>query len=745
MRSQRLTFVFLAFYLIFIGGSAYYTFVLPIRLFHHALMTVLMALWYYRKVRRDGLPYTPLNTPLLVMGMVWTLSAVFGHEPRNSVESLWFIFLHITLFFVLVDLFQRGRGRLVIETQFIMGAVVILFSVIEIASWYFGLGITPNTQIGWANLQLIPIESIRLALAMNISTLLAGYVAPLIMLVIGWALTVRRRDYRQALWMIAGVLVIILLLTFSRGGLLSLGIGLGTFFAMRILGDEKRASIRKWLIPLTIVGGVGAVLIFTISQARSSGDEIRLDMYRSAVEITLDNPIIGVGVGNYGRIFREYRTPELARDRLASAHNLYLNSASETGFLGIGVSVWLAGMLVMTWWRIWKNQETRARKIRHEAVIGALLGVGAHSMVDVFSTTPLVSLIVLLLAYSIVGHKTVLSERPNGSKLPALAGLIIVIGYGIFFFQTDRAYIAYLNSWRNDDQALIHAQTAQSLDPELNLYALRIANLTKNMDDYQQALILEPTWDVGWMNLAYLYEQNGDYDKALEALFTAKAINPTTPVNFNIARLGEMYGILDNESIIQHYADAIAIIVGDRRYLPLSKFWSETDLRREALRRYIEISKERRIVAVYQLVAQHFPDERENFVPENPQTAPEWWVIGEYALTVENNPHKAIEAFSQAITIQPSEGDYYAGRARAKFVIGEDITRDINYATLLITQYESLPLLRALIAEREGEPEQALAWREIANQRVVSGEFAGVLYHGRVGAFDLPDAMLPPQ
>lgn len=745
MRSQRLTFVFLAFYLIFIGGSAYYTFVLPIRLFHHALMTVLMALWYYRKFRRDGLPYTPLNTPLLVMGIVWILSAIFGHEPRNSIESLWFIFLHITLFFVLVDLFQRGRGRLVIETQFIMGAVVILFSVIEIASWYLGLGITPNTQIGWATLQLIPIEPIRLALAMNISTLLAGYVAPLILLVIGWALTVRRRDYRQALWMIAGVLVIILLLTFSRGGLLSFGIGLGSFFAMRILGDEKRASIRKWLIPLVIMGGVGAVLIATLSQARSSGDEGRLDMYRSAIEITLDNPIIGVGVGNYGRIFREYRTPELARDRLASAHNLYLNSASETGFLGVGVGIWLAGMLMMTWWRVWKAQETRARKIRHETVIGALLGVGAHSMVDVFSTTPLVSLIVLLLAYSVIGHKTVLSDRPNGSKLPALAGLIIVIGYGIFFFQTDRAYIAYLNSWRDDDQALVHAQTAQSLDPELNLYMLQIANLTKTVDDYQQALILEPTWDVGWMNLAYLYEQSGNYDKALEALFTAKAISPETPVNFNIARIGETYGILDDETIIEHYALAIRIIVGERRYLPLSEFWSGTDLRREALRRHIEVYQDRQILAVYQLVARHFPDERENFVPQNPQTAPEWWVVGEYALSVEDNPQKAIEAFSQAIAINPREGDYYVGRARAKLALGEDVTLDINYATLLITQYESLPLLRAMIAERDDDTESASQWREIASQRVVSGEFAGVLYHGRVGAFDLPDAMLPPQ
>ncbi|MCU0482527.1 MAG: O-antigen ligase family protein [Anaerolineae bacterium] len=328
MRSHRLTFVFLAFYLIFLGGSAYYTFVFPIRIFHHAFMTILMGIWYFRKLRGDGIPHTPLNLPLLAMCVVWGLSALFGVEPRNSIEGLWFVFLHLTLFFVLVDLFQRGRGRLVLETQFFMGAVIILLSSIEIASWYFGLNITPNTSVGWIDVRLIPLAPIRLALAMNISTLLAGYVAPFIILTIGWALTVRRPDYRKALWMIAGALFIILILTFSRGGLLSLSVGLGAFIVMQLVGDEKRASLRKWLIPLALIGGVSMVIIFTISQARSSGDEGRLDMYRSAVEMTLDNPILGVGVGNYGRVFREYRTPELARDRLASAHNLYLHTAS---------------------------------------------------------------------------------------------------------------------------------------------------------------------------------------------------------------------------------------------------------------------------------------------------------------------------------------------------------------------------------------------------------------------------------
>ncbi|HRF95281.1 MAG TPA: O-antigen ligase family protein, partial [Aggregatilineales bacterium] len=481
MRSQRLTFVFLAFYLIFIGGSAYYTLVFPIRIFHHAFMSLLMGIWYFRKFRGEGLPQTPLNRPLLAMSAVWVLSTIFGIEPRNAIEGLWFIFLHLTIFFVLIDLFQRGRGRLVIEAQFFMGAIVVLFSGIEIASWYFGLGILPNTQIGWVDGGFIPLAPIRLALAMNISTLLAGYVAPLILLTIGWALTARRRDYRMALWLLAGIFGIILLLTFSRGGLMSVGAGIGTFFLMRIVGGEKQVTLRKWLIPLIVIGAIGFVVIFTISQTRNSGDEVRVDMYRSAVEILLDNPIVGVGVGNYGRAFRDYRTPELARDRLASAHNVYLNTASETGILGVIVSIWLGGALVVTWWGVWKAQTSPARKIRQEAVIAALIGVGVHSMVDVFSTTPLVALIILLVAYSITGHQTVLSVRPQGHKFPALVACVVVVGYAIFFIQTDRAYSAYLASLRNDENALANAQLAQSLDPELNLYTLQIAYLTNTI------------------------------------------------------------------------------------------------------------------------------------------------------------------------------------------------------------------------------------------------------------------------
>src|SRR5690606_23789432 len=138
---------------------------------------------------------------------------------------------------------------------------------------------------------LVPLQPPRLSLAMNISTLLAGYVAPLITLAAGWALTTRRRDYRIVLWILAALLTFILILTFSRGGLLSLIGAIGTLTVIRAAQSQRinqRISAR-FIVGMAAVGIMAAAALFTVytlSQSRRSGDEGRVDMWISAVEIT---------------------------------------------------------------------------------------------------------------------------------------------------------------------------------------------------------------------------------------------------------------------------------------------------------------------------------------------------------------------------------------------------------------------------------------------------------------------------
>jgi len=760
MRLGRLAFILLAIYFVFIGGSAYYNLIFQVRFIHHILVTILLVIWLVLRIRRGGLPQTALNRPISAVVVVWLLSAATSIDQRMAFENIWFPLTHVIFFFVLVELFQRGRQRLVMETQFMLGAAVVLLSGLELASWYFGLGITPGTQIGWIDVigpgAWLPLKLPRLALAMNVSTLLAGYVAPLITLTAGWALTVRRPDYRKVLWVLSGALLIVLVLTFSRGGILSVltAIGIvGVFQLLQMPQVTRRIPVRTLagaalFIGIAIVAGY-VILSLTQERAVNTGDAGRLDMWRSAIAMTRDFPIAGVGPGIFGRAFRSFRDPTIVQDKLASAHNAYLNTAAETGLLGIAVSVWLGVVFIRTWYRNWKETESPSRKLRLEAAFAALVGMGVHSLVDVFTITPIVLLLLVLAAYCIIPTEMVYEgQRNNATRnlyktIPATALLGMVIGYGIWLYQLDRAQARYLNSFGNSQTGLMEAQTASEIDPGLHIYSLQIAfltgeavfsssepNLREAIDAHKRALELEPTWDTGWINLAILSRGEDDLETTtLAYLDKARQINTHNSASFLWALWAETRQAATETEIIDAYIDAIESPYAP---LPLSTFWWETTPRRAAVERFLENVP---IDIQYRILAVHDMERAAQLVPSTPRNAAEWWVAGEYALTIENEPNMAARNFSAAIRLAPSNGDYYVSRARATYKIDPiSATRDLDIAGLLGTIAEYPNVVRAEMATSLEEQERLLANALPPRQQLQ--EFAAVLY-GRPATFDV--------
>lgn len=763
MRSRRLVILLIAFYFAFLGGSAYYTLVFPMRLFHHVFVTAVFGWWFLRKLRGDGLPRTSLNAPLLAALVVWVATSALSIDTRMAFENLWFVLLHVGIFYVIVDLLQHGRQRLVFETQFLLAALVVFISGLELASWYFGLGITPGTEVGWISVfgpgAWLPLELPRVSLAMNISTLLAGYVAPLVTLTIGWALTVRRQDYRRVLWWLVLGLVVVLVFTQSRGGLLSMFTGVGTLVLFRLSQREDLARFLNPRILLSaglIVASIGVVVI-SVSQTRSSGDRIRLDMYRSAVEILVDYPLTGVGTGIYGRAFREYRTGGiLARDRLASAHNAYLNTAAETGLPGLIVSAWVGGALLWAWWCLWRAQTNDSQRLRMEAALAALLGVGIHSLFDVFTTTPVNMVIVLLVAYCVIGHRTAFDERPTGVKWTAGLGLVITLGYGVFFFQVDRANILYRQSLVGGENALEAVQLAEQLDPALTLYDLHIAHLlgeqavenpsTENLaiavEAYERALQLEPTWDVGWANLGALELEQGNINVALSYLERATEIYGLTHLGTYIGQFSEQTETEALKDVVRRYRSGLHWNILNNNRLPVTNYWDETALRHYAFKEYLYTTPLVTVEWLYRTVRVQNPAWAALLVDDAPQSAPEFWVAGEHALTVEGDAEAAVNFFTDAIRRDRRNGDYYVSRARAAYLTDPEMAlRDLNMATLLGVQFEYPNRLRAEMAETS---EDANFWLARAlPPREVPQEFAAVLYGGRVALFDLLPALRP--
>ncbi|MDQ7026248.1 MAG: O-antigen ligase family protein [Anaerolineae bacterium] len=756
MRRSRLAYLLLALYFTFIGGGTYYATIPLIRIVHHVIVTLLLGGWLIGRIRKkQGLPPTPLNIAIYASVIVWFITAIFAVDTRMALENIWLLLSHVILCFIIVNLIQRGYQRVVMEILFFMAAIVLLLASIELASWFFGLGITPSTSIGWIAVGRFPTlaQIPRLSLALGISTLQAGYTAPLVIVTAGWAFTTRQRDYRFVLLFMSFLLLIVVILTSSRGGLLSLMAATGSFAVIRLLQYPpltKHIS-RMWLaIGSAIAVGillVGFVFV-TLPLAKGNSDSGRLDMYRSAVSISLDNPITGVGVGLFGRTFREYRNPEIAQDKLASAHNLYLNTSAELGLLGIAVGIGILVLFAKATWDNWQNTSNRGHRRRIEIIVSALVGLAVHSMVDVFSITPIVLMILALVAYAIIPHpRSRIVQAPKGQVLPAIIAFILIIGYGIAFIPLDRASGSYFDSWQMEspETALAAIHEAQKLDPNLRLYNLHetyIIGQSGTVDEaiaaYENALELEPTWTTGWINLALLEEERDNPEIALSHLERANTINGRSVAAwFNWGRIAESYDLAPDDLIIEAYRQSIALQASI--WLPVSEYWAATSLRQHAVELYLQ---QQSIEIQYRVYAVHDPSRLTNLVPDMPQSAAEWWVVGEYALSIENDPETAYEAFSQAIELNPYHGDYFVSRARTTIENNPNqAEQDALVGLVLGTRYEYPNVVLASFAE---DPETARNLRAGALPlRSNPPQFTTVLY-GRPSVFDILPSGYPP-
>lgn len=166
---------------------------------------------------------------------------------------------------------------------------------------------------------------------------LAAFLAQMALLFVGFAKSLRRAP-KLLLMTVAGLGVVALALTFSRGAYL--GLAAGFLYLAFFLN-------RKWL-PILVISGVllytaPTVLVpvsvvervqMTDSQGSlDASSEGRIIMWEKAMAFFSDYPITGTGFNTFW-----YLT---AGDELHDTHNFYLKVLCEQGILGLGIFLWL--------------------------------------------------------------------------------------------------------------------------------------------------------------------------------------------------------------------------------------------------------------------------------------------------------------------------------------------------------------------------------------------------------------------
>ncbi|MGJ3238506.1 MAG: O-antigen ligase family protein [Anaerolineae bacterium] len=760
MRLQRYGLIFLAFFSVFIV-SGYEVNVPAVRWFHHALMTVLAGGWIgWRLFKRGrGLPPSPLNPVLLAVLVLGLVSILFSVNPRMAFEAWWSPLIYTIGFLFFVNAFQRAQERLIMEILFFVAMLVIFLSGIQVVSAFLGTGLIRAPGQGW--IEFIgagipfPLQSdMRIFLPLGVSTQVAGFVAPLLIISMTWASTTTRGAYRIILWSMTILLALVLILTFSRGGLVAVVAGGFALVGLRLLQGKRwqtlmtRRNLALMGALLTLVVMVGA-LVFSLStqSSRRAGDSLRFDLWRSAITMSVDHPLTGVGIGQYGRTLREYRSVAVADDRISTAHNVYLHTTAEQGIGALVLFVVAGWVIVQSWWRLRERETVNSvRWHRLNGMMSALFAFGIHNLFDTLNIFASMILVALIVAYCTVQPaQSRLDPVPRGHRRMAGLALIVIVLYGVWFaLISDRAHWHFIRSLDDTHDQLAEARQAQAIDPALELYHLHVAYLlgekayqTGNADlraeaiaRHLEALEREPTWDDGMMTLSALYEQDQQWSEALYWLERAQTVYRNPSAHLHWARLAETYNLTDTEMIRTQYEASLSLSAS--RILPLSTFWVETPLREQALRDYLpNLTLDRQ----YRVVQVHFPAERASLVPEVAQNASEWWVVGEHALTQGDNPSEALDAFNRAIDARAGNGDYYVSRAQAQIALGHsaEAERDLQIAQFLGTR-DSYP--EVLLATLTDDPEEARQYQMSAVPGLLQEHgFEAVSFNGRIASF----------
>ncbi|KKZ11114.1 MAG: hypothetical protein TH68_09390 [Candidatus Synechococcus spongiarum 142] len=260
----------------------------------------------------------------------------------------------------------------------------------------------------WSDEASILLGTERLYGSLGNPNLLGGYLVPIIPLALGAALHWRSWPSRLFAAGTAGLAGLTLVLTYSRGAWLGLGAGLTSFvllwawFSLPRLRWRRQAIFCSLLLA-TLIGAVAVAGLLEPLQVRllsglagrgDSSINFRINVWLASWQMARDYLWTGIGPGQdaFNRIYPLYQQPTF---NALSAYSMPLELAVELGIAGLLSGIVIFCHAIHQGLRQLKASvaTTGARVWPRISALAAVVGLGAHGLVDTIFLRPEVHLI----------------------------------------------------------------------------------------------------------------------------------------------------------------------------------------------------------------------------------------------------------------------------------------------------------------------------------------------------------------
>ncbi len=298
-------------------------------------------------------PCKPLDL-LLILSLVWGMvSAIDAIDPSYSLSTLLHKMVKQYLLYILTFFFIRTSGSAGERSRwlyFVLVASTIVMSsqaIYEFAQRPVVLHRVDGLTGGIYRLALYFV----IALPLNLVLALQG---------------ARQVKIICTLASVLGVLG--LYFTFTRGAWIAL-----ILEAIVIILIMARKKV-FWTITIGAAAtsfvflAYASVLPKTLVLHPAWSDRARAEIFLTGLDVALNHPINGIGFGK--KSFEIYRQGE----GLEHTHNLYLNAAVETGFVGLGILLAVFGVVVSYLWGAAEREPPGERKMLLTGIVASVIG-----------------------------------------------------------------------------------------------------------------------------------------------------------------------------------------------------------------------------------------------------------------------------------------------------------------------------------------------------------------------------------
>jgi putative inorganic carbon (hco3(-)) transporter len=327
---------------------------------------------------------SPFLRPLLLLLFAGVLSTALSADRHLALAAFRLRVLEPMMYFALLILVLDRRRLWQLQ---IVGVVLagVLLSAIGFAQ------LVTHQDLSYAPGSALPRLQALYGSPDNLGLFL-DRVVPLALAIAIAGQTLPR--FRKIGYLLIAPLVATLVLTYSRGAWLAVGVSCFGLLSLQMRGFWKIAVL------VLLLGGValgikGPAVTRAFGSGHTGTVQRRLDVWRSAVHMVRDHPLLGIGPDNFLHYYAPvhqlyspcaglgYMQPEAADEPcLSHPHNEFLDFWLSTGVLGLGAFAWLQ----FAFWRsslsIWNKGRDRFATPMLLGVMAAMLASLLHGLVD---------------------------------------------------------------------------------------------------------------------------------------------------------------------------------------------------------------------------------------------------------------------------------------------------------------------------------------------------------------------------